>query len=108
MSDPSRTYKVALLAASLVAIFYLVSAAVRENYLAEWQTIQREYRGYLEAKATDDRGRLLLRDYRVELKQVAIPALGSVDRCVNCHPGIDDPRMKGLPNPYGTHPGKVL
>jgi len=108
MKDPSRIYRVTLLLASLLTIFYLLAAAIRENYLAEWQSVQRQYRSYLEAKATDDRGRQLLREYRVELKQVAIPALGAVDRCVSCHPGIDDPRMKGLPNPYGTHPGDIL
>ena len=36
MKDPSRIYRWLLLAASLVTMVYLVAAAVRENYLAEW------------------------------------------------------------------------
>jgi mono/diheme cytochrome c family protein len=108
MNDPSKLYRWTVLLASLLTIGYLVAAAVRENYLADWQTIQRNYRPMLEAKATDDRGRELLRNYHVEMKQAVIPALKTVDRCVNCHPGIDDPRMTGVPNPYAVHPGNVL
>ena len=79
--------------ASVVTIVYLVGAAVRENYLAQWRTVQQEYRNILREKATDDRGRELLAKFRVEMKQASIPALGMVDRCVTCHNGVDDPRM---------------
>jgi mono/diheme cytochrome c family protein len=108
MSDPSRIYRWLLLVASLVTIIYLVGAAVHENYLAQWKTVQREYRSILERKATDDRGRELLAKFRVEMKQASIPALGAVDRCVTCHNGIDDPRMTDVEQPHRTHPGHIL
>jgi cbb3-type cytochrome c oxidase subunit III len=108
MSDPSRIYRWLLLVASLVTIIYLVGAAVHENYLAQWKTVQREYRSILEQKATDDRGRELLAKFRVEMKQASIPALGAVDRCVTCHNGIDDPRMTDVEQPHRTHPGHIL
>ncbi len=108
MNDPSRIYRWLLLVASVVTIVFLVGAAVRENYLAQWKTIQRDYQGILRQKATDDRGRELLAKYRVEMKQVSVPALGAVDRCVTCHSGIDDPRMTDVEQPHRVHPGTIL
>ena len=40
MKDPSRIYRWLLLVASLVTVGYLVGAAVHENYLAQWKTVQ--------------------------------------------------------------------
>jgi len=108
MKDPSRSYRWLLLVASLVTIAYLVGAAVHENYLAQWKVVQRQYREILRQKATDDRGRELLAKFRIEMKQVSIPALGTVDRCVTCHNGVDDPRMTDVEQPHRTHPGHIL
>jgi len=108
MKDPSRLFRWMLLTASLVTIVFLLAAAVRENLLAQWYSLQRQYRTILASKADDDHGRELLRNYRVELKQVSVPALGAVDRCVSCHNGIDDPRMTDVPLPHRVHPGDSL
>ena len=108
MKDPSRIYRWLLLIASVVTVVYLVAAAVHENYLAQWKTVQREYQDILREKATDDRGRELLAKFRVEMKQVSVPALGAVDRCVTCHNGIDDPRMTDVNLPHKVHPGHIL
>jgi len=108
MKDPSRIYRWTLLVASVVTIGYLVAAAMRENYLAQWQQIQRAYRDQLVRKATDERGREILDNFHVELRQVSVPALDVVDRCVTCHTGIDDPRMVDVPNPMRVHPGDIL
>jgi cbb3-type cytochrome c oxidase subunit III len=108
MKDPSRIYRWMLLVASLVTIVFLVGAAVEENYLAQWKVIQRQYRKLLEAKATDARGQELLQRFKIERKQVSVPALGAVDRCVSCHNGIDDPRMTDVSLPHRVHPGHFL
>jgi mono/diheme cytochrome c family protein len=108
MKDPSRKFRWLLLGTSLLTIGYLVAAAVRENFLAEWYGLQKQYRTLLESKATDDRGRAIARDFRVELKQVNIPQLKAVDRCVSCHNGMDDPRMTDVPVPHAVHPGNIL
>ncbi len=108
MTDPSRKYRWLLLMASLLTVLYLVAAAVRENYLAEWRVIQRDYRRILRQKATDERGRELSGKFREELRQTSVPALNVVDRCVSCHNGIDDPRMKDEPQPHRSHPGHIL
>jgi cbb3-type cytochrome c oxidase subunit III len=108
MKDPSRIYRWLLLVASAVAIACLFGAAVRENYLAQWKTVQRDYQDILRQKATDDRGRELQAKFRVEMKQVSIPSLGTVDRCVSCHNGIDDPRMTDVAQPHRVHSGDIL
>ena len=108
MKEPSRLYRWTLLLTSLLTLAYLVAAAVRENYLAQWQQVQRAYREILAEKATDERGRELLKNFRLELKQVSLPALNAVDRCVTCHNGIDDPRMADVANPHARHPGDII
>jgi mono/diheme cytochrome c family protein len=108
MRDPSTKYRWLLLGTSLLTIGYLVAAAVRENFLAEWYGLQKQYRTILDSKATDNRGRAIARDFRIELKQVSIPQLKAVDRCVSCHNGIDDPRMTDVPVPHAVHPGDIL
>jgi cbb3-type cytochrome c oxidase subunit III len=108
MKDPSRIYRWMLLVASIVTIVFLVGAAVEENYLAQWKVIQRQYRNLLEAKATDARGQELLARFKIERKQVTVPALGTVDRCISCHNGIDDPRMTDVSQPNRVHPGHIL
>ncbi len=108
MKDPSRLFRWVLLAASLVTVGYLIAAAFRENYLEAWQGTQRAYRKVLQAKAADRRGQELLANFSIELRQISLPQLGTVDRCVSCHVGIDDPRMTDVPQPYAAHPGRIL
>jgi len=103
-----RRHKIWLLAVSLCAILLLITAAVRENFLAPWKTTQRRFAEILRLKAADERGRRLARDFRVEMRQVVLPELGGIDRCVSCHTGFDDPRMTDVPNPYRVHPGRYL
>lgn len=108
MQDPSKQYRWLLLFASLLTIGFLIAAAIRENYLAEWQINQRSYRDLLRSKATDKHGSDLFRTFRIELRQVSLPQLGTVDRCVSCHVGIDDPRMINVRQPFSAHPGNIL
>jgi cbb3-type cytochrome c oxidase subunit III len=108
MKDPSKTYRWLLLITSLVTIGFLIAAAVRENFQAEWQRIQRTYRGMLREKATARHGRELFENFRIELRQVSLPQLGTVDRCITCHIGIDDPRMTDVPQPFAAHSGDIL
>ena len=108
MKDPSKFHRWLLLCASLVTVGFLVAAAIRENYLAEWQAIQRSYRNLLREKATDKHGRELFETFRIELRQVSLPQLGTVDRCVSCHVGIDNPRMASARQPFAAHPGNIL
>jgi len=43
-----------------------------------------------------------------EIKQLYIAELGVADRCTSCHLGIDNPLFADAPQPYRSHPGKLL
>ncbi len=103
-----RRLKWGLLAVSLLTLALLAGAAVRENFLAPWRVIRGRYAGILESKAVDDRGRALAAQFENHIVQNVLPELETVDRCITCHPGIDDPRMTEEPNPYRVHPGEYL
>ena len=45
---------------------------------------------------------------RLRSARWSVPALHTVDRCVTCHLGIDDPRMADQRNPHRTHPKRLL
>jgi mono/diheme cytochrome c family protein len=107
-SDPSNKFKWTTVICSVISVGFLIAAAVRENVTADWRGIQAEYRGILASKAKDDRARAAARDLPITIRQIAVPALNTVDRCVSCHLGIDDPRMEDQPNPHRTHPKKLL
>jgi cbb3-type cytochrome c oxidase subunit III len=107
-TDPSRSYKQATVIFSVVSIAFLAAAAIRENVTADWRKYQADYREILRAKAKDDAARRAAGNFIVEIRQVSVPALDTVDRCVTCHNGIDDPRMADQPNPHKTHPKGLL
>ncbi|MBM4386653.1 MAG: c-type cytochrome [Deltaproteobacteria bacterium] len=100
--------KKTILVASLVTLAFLVIAIVQENLYPEWRKYQTEYARILDDKARDDLGKMIRDGFNIELKQVVVPQLKVVDRCVSCHSGMDDPRMMDEPNPHKTHPGDIL
>jgi mono/diheme cytochrome c family protein len=107
-SDPSRAYKWVTLVCAVVTLGFLVASAVRENMTADWRHYQANFKKILESKAKDDAGRRAAERFPIEIRQITVPGLQAVDRCVSCHNGIDDPRMADLANPYKTHPKGLL
>lgn len=103
-----RRVKAALFAVSFATLSLLSYAAYRENFLPEWRAHQVAYRAVLEAKAGNDAERKVAEDFPIELRQLVVPELAAVDRCVSCHLGVDDPRMADRPLPYAVHPGSLL
>jgi len=84
-----------LLWSSLGVLALLVVAAVQENFLKPWRIIQ--------ASARTDAGPL-----DVHLRQVVVPKLRTVDRCVSCHVGMapGEQNVAG-PRVVSTHPDVV-
>ncbi len=64
-----------LLWSSLGVLALLIVAAVQENFLKQWREMQ--------AAARTDTGPI-----DVHLRQVVVPKLRTVDRCVSCHVGM--------------------
>jgi mono/diheme cytochrome c family protein len=93
---------------SLATLALLIGAAGSENYLSEWRGIQREYQRILLSKAEDEAEVKSARAFDIEIRQIVVPDLGSVDRCITCHLGLDDPRMASESQPFAAHPGPFL
>jgi mono/diheme cytochrome c family protein len=106
-SAGDRWVKIALLTASGVTLAFLATAMLRENFLTEWRWHQRHYRQML-LESDDERQRQLGQSFQVELRQIDLPSLNTVDRCVSCHVGIDNPAMADAPKPYRSHSGAYL
>lgn len=75
-----RANKMLLLGSSLVTCALLTTAAYRENVQQEWRRLQRQYRKSLPAEAAAG--------FKVQLRQIVVPALAVTDRCVSCHVGM--------------------
>src|SRR5262249_22113485 len=99
--------KIALIASSLLTLGFLVARMVPENFLSPWRFHQRQYRHML-AKSRDERQRKLADTFTTEIRQLDLPQLGTTDRCVSCHVGIDNPKMAGTAQPYAAHSGDYL
>jgi len=97
-----------LLISSLVALAFLVASGLSENVFVSWKGYQKEYARILSSRvATPEEKREALA-IPVELRQLVVPDLAVIDRCVTCHIGMDDPRMAGAANPFAAHPGNIL
>ena len=103
-----RRTKWLLLVVSVATLVLLIVSALQENVFDEWRLIRRDYAKILEAKATGDRGKAIAAQFEVGIDQIVLPALGSVDRCITCHTGLDDPRMVDEAQPFTTHPADIL
>ncbi|MBL8793625.1 MAG: c-type cytochrome [Planctomycetia bacterium] len=102
-----RRTKIVLLTASGVTLGFLIAAMYRENFQSQWRQVQREYRHML-LQAPDERQRQLGQAFPIELRQIDLPLLGTTDRCVTCHVGLDNPAMADAPLPWRVHSGDFL
>lgn len=74
----------------------------------EWEAHQKRYRDRLAAAADDAASVRHAERFKVRVKQIDLPALERVDRCISCHVGIEDPAFAGAPQPIAAHPGDLL
>ena len=100
--------KTLLAVGSLATLLLVLVAAAQENYFVEWRNTQREYRRILLSKAEDEAQVKAARRFGVEIRQIVVPDLDRVDRCVTCHLGLDDPRMTEETQPFSSHPDEYL
>lgn len=101
-----RRLKVVLLLSSLVFLSFLLLAAFEENFTAEWRGHQTHYAAQLAELATTS-GKPAVA-YPLDVRQVYLEGLKTIDRCVTCHVAIDDPRFTEAAQPLTTHPGDLL
>ncbi len=102
-----RAVKIALLTASGVTLLFLVAAMVRENFLSPWRHQQRAYRKLL-LESEDEQQQKLGKAFEIKVRQIDLPQLGTTDRCVSCHVGLDNPAMVHERQPFRPHSGDLL
>ncbi len=98
--------KVLLLVSSAACLVSLFVAAYEENFTADWRDHQSDYARLLSQQTTT--GNKPVRAYGIEVRQNYLEDWGKVDRCVNCHAGIDNPAFKDQPQPLAAHSGDWL
>ncbi len=97
-----------LLVSSVICLALLLYAPVETFMLQEYHTHQKKYKSVLSALAETDRERSEAARYPIQIRQLVIPELERVDRCISCHVALEDPRMKKAEQPLTTHPGNYL
>ncbi len=103
----SRGWKLVLLLSSLAALGLMAAAAITENVGFDWRSHQREYRDAVIARSTGKMAETAAK-MDISLKQIVIPKLDRLDRCIVCHAGIDDPNMAEAAQPLRAHSGTWL
>ena len=115
-----------LLFAVLSPIFLLICVvAIHGEETGEWRQYQDGFRKLFteraEARLTEARGggdaaeiahwtRVAGEASQVqsEIQQIFVAELEVADRCTSCHQGIDNPLFLDAPQPWRSHPGKLL
>jgi len=87
-----------LLSSFGLILMFLVT--VTQDTLPEWIRYQAEYHRRL-AQVTGDRSKAFTLP---KVRQIYLPEMKRVDRCITCHMGVDNPKMADQPQPYRTHP----
>jgi len=103
----SRFYLSLLLISGLILFVFIVIAFYRE-ISPEWKRYQTEYRDVLIKKAKDEAARGKARSLKIEQQQIYLESLKRVDRCMNCHIGVDNPLVADAQIPFRQHSGDYL
>lgn len=90
------------LAAFSFVFFALVVGAFWREERTDWAPLQERFREILETHGQVDAARA----FRVRIRQIWIPELDVVDRCVSCHLGYEwgVALPADLPQPFAPHP----
>ncbi len=96
---PTLTF--ALLA---LALMVLVVAGFLREERREWRSYQESFRDLEIARGTTVEERRQARERPIELAQIVVPELDTVDRCISCHLGVDDATYAGAGQPFAYHP----
>ncbi len=77
-----------------------VGVLLYQEVCPEWIWTQISYNRRL-AEVTGDKSKAFMMP---QVKQIYLPQMMKTDRCITCHAGIDNAKMAGQPQPFGSHP----
>ena len=83
-----------------ICMFILVVYAFYRQANPEWKNYQKEFKKYLEINISPE----FASGFNFSVKQIWLPELNRVDRCISCHLGYDNPNLVEAPAPFSTHP----
>ena len=109
MNEQRYTYRVQwlVLIGALLLFLLLFGAWIMEGLNKEWRTHQKGFVELLQARA-DSLGHTEVDDVERGIFQFELSHFNTVDRCISCHLGLEDPRMVQAPQPHTMHPGSFL
>jgi mono/diheme cytochrome c family protein len=80
-----------------IAFLGILAISPLKDYFSEWRAVQRDYNRYIEKLPQKVKPSPLV------LKQIWVPKLNRIDRCVTCHTGIDNGKLANAPLPFRSH-----
>ncbi len=92
---------------ALVLLAYTLFIAYMEIF-PEWKKYQVEYKRLFIKNAKDSATREKARSLETGIQQTYLGRLKSIDRCINCHMGVENPLMADAEIPYKQHSGNYL
>jgi mono/diheme cytochrome c family protein len=83
----------------ITAIVFLGVLAISplKDYFSEWRAIQMDYNRYIKKLPQK------VKPAPLALKQIWVPKLNRIDRCITCHTGFDDGKLANAPLPFRSH-----
>lgn len=99
-----KFYLSLLLISGIVLLVFSILAMVKE-IRPEWKEYQTEYKTLFQKNASDEETIKKAELFEIGHKQIYLKKLKRVDRCMNCHVGVDNPLMKDEAVPYRQHSG---
>jgi mono/diheme cytochrome c family protein len=91
-----------------ITLFLITLYVGYEEIFPEWKTYQVEYRNLLVEKAGDAAAKERAKALDIRLQQIYLGDMGGVDRCTNCHLGVENPTMKDAKPPFKLHSGDYV
>ncbi|MCH8285201.1 c-type cytochrome [candidate division KSB1 bacterium] len=103
-----RFYQKLTIFGSLICIIFFGLSAFEETYLREWKIYQKEYKKILISTAQNEQELEIAENFSIEIRQIMLDDFDRVDRCISCHNGIENPKMRNQPPPHRPHSGNYL
>jgi mono/diheme cytochrome c family protein len=80
-----------------IAFLGVLAISPLKDYFSDWRAVQKKYNRYIEKLPQKVKPAPLV------LKQIWVPKLNRIDRCITCHTGIDDVKLTNAPLPFRSH-----
>lgn len=96
--NPHKDFYWLSLLSFLLFVLVLIAFYVQAN--PEWKKYQQEFMDYLEKNVSPESASA----FEFSVKQLWLPELNKVDRCISCHLGYDQPDLRDAPQPFTAHP----